>query len=145
MQLTTQATTIAAIRERRGPGRPPTRRTTQFQLHVWEVPAQITSFRLDSTGAVRLVLYDDNSYLHAVIPSPTCLSARTRDRAELVASWRAFTSKCGKPTRDWQSLGAIFFVRGIGFWGERSSAEGAALNGAQLYPVTGLRIVAGCR
>src|SRR5438552_17443775 len=47
--LAPQTTTLGAIRVRRGPGRPVTRRTTAFQLHTWEVPAQITSFRLDST------------------------------------------------------------------------------------------------
>src|SRR3954471_3607923 len=45
--LAPQATTIGAIRERQGPGRPPTRRTTAFQLHTWELPAQITSFKAE--------------------------------------------------------------------------------------------------
>ena len=145
MQLAPQATTIGAIRDRHGPGRPPTRRTTTFQLHVWEVPAQITSFKLDPTGAVRLELFDDNAYLHAVIPSPACLSSKTRARSAIAASWRAFTSKCGKGTRDWQSLGAILLVRGVGFWGQRTETQGTAPNGAELYPVTGFRVVVGCR
>jgi hypothetical protein len=138
-----EVTTIGAIRVRRGPGRSPTRRSTPYQLHTWEVPAQITSFRLDATGSVRLVLYDDNAYLNAVIPSPGCLSARTRERADIVAAWRLF-AKCAKATSSWQSLGAIFFVRGVGFWGPRVVQRGGALNGAELHPVTGLRIVAGC-
>jgi hypothetical protein len=138
-----QVTTVGAIRDRRGPGRPPTRRVTSYQLHTWEVPAQITSFRLDATGSVRLVLYDDNAYLNAVIPSPGCLSARTRQRADIVAAWHLFI-KCAKPTYSWQSLGAIFFVRGVGYWGPRVVQRGGALNGAELHPVTGLRVVAGC-
>ncbi len=145
VQLGPQTTTIAAIRERPGPGHPPRRRATQFQLHVWEVPAQVTSYKLDPTGAVRLVLFDDPAYVNAVIPSPACLPATTRHRAEIVAAWRAFMTKCGKPTRDWQSLGAILFVRGVGFWSEKRGLRGAAPNGAELYPVTGIRIVAGCR
>ncbi len=145
VQLAPQATTIAAIRERPGPGHPPRRRTTQFQLHVWEVPAQVTSYKLDATGAVRLVLFDDQAYLNAVIPSPGCLPSTTRNRAEIVATWRTFMTKCGKATRDWQSLGAILFVRGVGFWSEKRGPRGEAPNGAELYPVTGIRIVAGCR
>ena len=47
-------------------------------------------------------------------------------------------------TRDWQSLGAIVYVRGVGFWSQRKGLRGAAPNGAELHPVTGLRIVAGC-
>jgi hypothetical protein len=138
------STTIAAIRQRRGPGRPPVRRSTAFQLHTWEVPAQVTSFRLDSTGSVRLVLYDHEAYVNAVIPSPNCLPNTTRHRADIVAAWHFFVDKCGRATSSWQSLGGIFFVRGVGFWGPRVVQRGGALNGAELHPVTGLRIVAGC-
>ena len=139
-----QTTTIHDIRARRGPGRAVTRRSTPFQLHVWEVPAQITKYRQDSTGSVRLVLYDDDSYMNAVIPSPACLSKTSRDRAEIEAAWRLFTSKCGKPGPDWKSFGGILFVQGIGYWSEREQVRGTAPNGAELHPVTGLRIVAGC-
>jgi len=144
VDLTTQPTTIGVIRERRGPGRIPTRRITAFQRHVWEVPAQVTLFRLDPTGAVRLQLYDHEAYLNAVIPAPSCLSGRTRDRAEITAAWHFFVGKCGKATSTWQSLGAILFVRGVGFWSQKSPTRGTAPNGAELHPVTGLRVVAGC-
>ena len=140
-----QSTTIGSIRQRRGPGRPPRRRATPFQFQTWEVPAQVTRYRLDATGSVRLELYDDNSYINAVIPSPSCLSTKSRDRKDIVAAWHLFVDECGRATSNWQSLGAIFFVRGLGFWGSRDpSARGSAPNGAELHPVTGLRIVAGC-
>src|SRR5947208_2901401 len=42
------------------------------------------------------------------------------------------------------TIGAIVYVRGVGFWSQRRSLRGAARNGAELHPVTGLRIVAGC-
>ena len=142
--LNAQSTTIGAIRDRPAPGRVPTHRTTAFQLHTWEVPAQVTSFRLDPTGAIRLQLYDHEAYLDAVIPSPDCLSPKSRDRADIAAAWRFFTSKCGKATSSWQSLGAIFFVRGVGFWSGNRPLRGAAPNGAELHPVVGLRVVAGC-
>jgi len=143
VRWTPRQTTIAGIRERRGPGRPPLRRTTSFQLHTWELPAQITLFKADATGSLRLVLYDDGAYINAVIPSPSCLSAKTRHRAEIAAAWHAFVDKCGRGTSSWQPLGAVFFVRGVGFWGARGT-RGGARNGAELHPVTGLRIVAGC-
>jgi hypothetical protein len=140
----TAPTTIKEIRARRGPGKPPSRRTTSFQLHNWEVPAQITSFKLDATGSVRLVLYDNEAYMNAVIPSPGCLSRATRGRAEIEAAYHLFVEKCGKPAPTWTSFGGILFVRGIGFWSEKRPIRGAAPNGAELHPVTGLRIVAGC-
>jgi hypothetical protein len=139
------STTIGSIRQRKGPGRPLRRRATPFQFHTWEIPAQVTRFRLDATGSVRLELYDDNAYINAVIPSPNCLSVKSRNRKDIVAAWHFFVDKCGKATSNWQSLGAIFFVRGIGFWGARDpGARGAAPNGAELHPVTGLRVIAGC-
>ena len=144
VDVTPQSTTLGAIRERRGPGGVPTRRTTRYQLHTWEVPAQITLFRLDPTGSVRLVLYDDNAYINAVIPAPACLSPRTRQRASILAAWHLFVDKCGHASSDWQPLGAIFFVRGLGFWGGKTPQRGGAPNGAELHPVTGLRVVAGC-
>jgi hypothetical protein len=143
VDVTPDPTTIGSIRQRRGPGRPLVRRTTVFQLHTWEIPAQVTRFKLDSTGSVRLELYDHNAYLNAVIPSPSCLSAKSRLRTDIVAAWRIM-EKCAKPTSDWQSFGGIFFVRGIGYWGAKTSSRGEAPNGAELHPVTGLRIVAGC-
>lgn len=145
VDVAADSTTIGAIRSRRGPGRPLRRRTTPYQLHTWEIPAQVTSFRLDATGSVRLVLYDHNAYINAVIPSPSCLSLRTRDRADIAAAWHFFVDKCGRASPNWQSLGAIFFIRGVGFWGPKTgSSRGAAPNGAELHPVTGLRVVAGC-
>lgn len=145
VSLTPLTTTIGSIRDRRGPGRPPVRRTTSFQFHTWRLPAQVTAYRLDATGSVRLVLYDDNSYINAVIPSPNCLPANSRMRSDIAAAWHFFVDKCGRATANWQSLGAIFFVRGVGFWGSKApGGRGAAPNGAELHPVTGLQVVAGC-
>ena len=144
VDVSPQNTTIGAIRERRAPGSPPSRRKTAFQLQTWEVPAQITAYKVDAFGSLRLVLFDQAAYINAVIPSPDCLSASTRNRAQITAAWQEFVVKCGRPSETWQSLGAIFFVRGVGFWSQKRPARGAAPNGAELQPVTGLRLVAGC-
>jgi hypothetical protein len=144
VELNPQQTTIGAIQGRKGPGRVPSRRTTPFQLHTWELPAQVTSFRLDATGSIRLQLYDHDAYLDAVIPSPNCLSGKTRDRTDIENAWHFFIARCGKATANWQSLGAILFVRGVGFWSGNRPLRGAAPNGAELHPVVGLRVVAGC-
>jgi hypothetical protein len=145
VDLKAQSTTLGNILGRRGPGRAVARRRTPFQLHVWGVYAQITKYRLDPNGSVRLVLYDDNSYMNAVIPSPTCLSRKTRDRAGIEAAWHMFVTKCGRPDGDWQSFGGILLVRGIGYWSDREKLRGTAPNGAELHPVTGLQVVVGCQ
>ena len=144
VQLDPGETTIAAIGKRPFPRPVPRTRRTAFQRHAWQVVAQITQYRVE-TGGIRLELYDNQSYLNAVIPTPDCLSNVTRARDDIGSAFKLFTAECGHPTaRDWQSLGAIVYVRGIGFWSQRRSLRGAARNGAELHPVTGLRIVAGC-
>jgi hypothetical protein len=144
VQLEATDTTIAAIGKRPFPRPVPTLRRTPFQRRAWQVVAQITKYRVETDG-IRLELYDHESYLNAVIPTPDCLSNATRAREDIVSTFKLFAADCGRPiTRDWQSLGAIVYVRGIGFWSQRRSLRGAARNGAELHPVTGLRIVAGC-
>jgi hypothetical protein len=145
IRLAAKTTTIAALGDRPYPRPIPRGRRTPFQRQVWEVVAQVTSFRL-GTGEVRLVLYDGGAYMNAVLPTPSCLSPTTRARESVVSVWRQFQGTCDRARRDWQSLGAIVHVSGVGFWSQRSiPRRGAAPNGAELHPVTGLRIVAGCR
>jgi hypothetical protein len=144
VRLTPSSTTIAAIAKRANPGRVPTTRRTAFQRQTWEVVAQVTNFRLEK-GGIRLVLYDHNSYMNAVIPTPACLSRQTRARTQMSGVWKQFGSDCARARTDWQSLGAIVYVQGVGFWSPRQQGlRGAASNGAELRPVTGLRIVSGC-
>jgi hypothetical protein len=144
VQLDATDTTIAAIGKRPFPRPLPRLRRTAFQRHAWQVVAQITKYRVETDG-IRLELYDHESYLNAVIPTPDCLSNATLARKDIASTFNLFSADCGHPTtRDWQSLGAIVYVRGVGFWSQRRSLRGAARNGAELHPVTGLRIVAGC-
>ena len=141
--LAPKTTTIGTIIGKPFPRPVPRKRRTAFQKQNWEVVAQITAFRLEDAG-LRLVLYDDGAYVNAVIPVPSCLTQRSRARSAMRDAWGKFGSSCTRPTRDWQSLGAIAYVRGVGFWSARKGERGAAPNGAELYPVTGFRIVAGC-
>jgi hypothetical protein len=142
VDLRAKSTTIGAIREISPPKRIPTRRTTSFQKQTWEVVGQIVAFRRDGTE-LRLQLYDHGDYLTAAIPAPTCLPATTRARQAILSVWSAFGTGCGHPVSSWQSLGAVAYVRGVGFWGQRGLGRGAP-NGAELHPVTGLRVVVGC-
>jgi hypothetical protein len=143
VDLRPAATTIEAISQRPYPRPVPRRRRTSFQHQDWEVVAQITQFKLDA-GGIRLVLYDANSYMNAVIPIPSCLSSKTRARGAILSAWKALSLGCAQADGSWQSLGAIAYVSGVGFWSQRIGRHGAALNGAELHPVTGLRVVAGC-
>ncbi len=143
VEMTPVTTTIEAISQRPYPRPVPRRRRTPFQHQDWEVVAQITQFKLDA-GGIRLVLYDANSYMNAVIPIPSCLSAATRARDAITSAWRSLALGCAQPQGTWQPLGAIAYVSGVGYWSQRIGRRGAARNGAELHPVTGLRVVAGC-
>jgi hypothetical protein len=137
-------TTIAALASRRSPRPLPRSRRTSFQRQTWQVVAQITEYRLDG-NELRLVLFDDGAYMNAVVPAPACLSATTRARGTITSVWSAFSSSCGHPQRAWQPQGAVVYISGVGFWSSRfKTRRGAAPNGAELHPVTGLRAVAGC-
>jgi hypothetical protein len=143
VRLAPKLTKIASIHERPYPRPIPRKRRTPFQLQTWEVVAQVTAFRQED-GQLRLILYDANAYLQAVIPTPTCLDSKTRARKEIASTWKRFVTDCGAPTREWQPSGAIVYIEGVGFWGARGVRRGSAPNGAELHPVTGFRIVAGC-
>ena len=142
VRLTPTQTTIADIAKLGGPRPIPRRRRTAFQRQTWEVPAQLTNYRFDA-GGLRLVLFDDESYLNAVIPVPTCLLRSARARAAMQAAWKRMLG-CAHPARGWQSFGVIAHISGVGFWSQRRASRGSAPNGAELYPVTGVRIVVGC-
>jgi len=143
VQLASKPTTIAAIGVRPYPRPVPTRRRTPFQRQSWELVAQITRYRIEA-GGIRLEGFDDRSYLNAVIPSTDCLSSKTRARIDISTAFKLFMTECAKPSQGWQSLGAVVHLRGIGFWSQRRGLRGAARNGAELHPVTGFRVVAGC-
>jgi hypothetical protein len=143
VRLATRRTTIAAIGRRPFPQRLPRLRRTPFQRQIWEVVAQVTVFRLQN-GGLRLVLFDGGAYLNAVIPTPRCLTSRTRARDAITSTWRRFVHDCARPNGHWQDLGAIVYIRGVGFWSQRLPRRGAAKNGAELHPVTGFTVVAGC-
>lgn len=141
--LLPKTTTIDDVGHRPYPRPVPTRRRTPFQRQTWTVVAQVTVFRLEDAG-LRLVLFDDGAYVNAVIPAPSCLTGASRARKAMISAWNTFVTKCTHPTRDWQSLGAVVYVSGVGLWTPRIGGRGAARNGAELYPVTGFRIVVGC-
>jgi hypothetical protein len=109
------------------------------------VVAQITQFRLLPDGSIEFALYDDSSYIRAGIPSPKCLSSTSRARRAILATRARFIAKCGDPKPTWQDLGAVGHVTGVGFWSADRPKLQAAANGAELQPVTSLRLIVGCR
>ena len=145
VRLQPRTTTIAALARLPAPRPIPRRRRTPFQRQAWRVVAQIVDFRLLADGSIDLVLYDNGAYVRAGMPSPVCLTRASRARRAISATRGHFVSMCGHPRPDAQPLGAVGYVTGVGFWSRRRPEAQAALNGAELQPVTGLRLIVGCR
>ena len=145
MRLSPRQTTIGALGKPAAPHPTPRRRRTEFQRQAWKVVAQITQFRLLPDGSIEFALYDDNSYVRAGLPSPRCLTSSSRARRAILATRARFVARCGDPKPGWQDLGAVGYVTGVGFWSSRHLTSQAAANGAELQPVTGLRLIVGCR
>jgi hypothetical protein len=141
--LNPRQTTIGAIVARGTPQPLPRRRTTPFQRQTWQVVAEIAEYHL-AGNVIHLTLSDQQVYLDASIPAPSCLPSKTRARSAIVGAWNKFTNDCGRhPTDKSQPLGWVAYVTGVGAW-SLARGHGVAPNGAALSPVTGLRIVAGC-
>jgi hypothetical protein len=139
----TQRTTIGAIASRERPGQL-VHGGTAFERETYEVVAQVVLVRRTLNNAINLVLYDDGAYMTAVLPPLRCLTARTPGRQQIAAARDRFVEGCGLPSLEWEPLGAVAYVGGVGFWGPVRGRRGTARNGASLAPVTGLRFLAGC-
>jgi hypothetical protein len=143
VNVTPKSTTISALRALGRPSPLPRSRRTSFQRQSWEVVAAVIDYHVEQ-GSLVLTLYDDPVYMQAELPIPSCLTKTSRQRSAIASAFQLFTTRCGHPTDQKQPLGAIMYVRGIGFWSARRTGPGVAPNGAELSPVTGFRLVVGC-
>jgi hypothetical protein len=113
---------------------------------VWHLRSVIDRYRIASNGEIVLILYsiDSAQYMNAYLPNPHCLGPRARDRTGMIAARNQLTSRCAKVTPAWQLVGLTVDIGGVGFWNPNRTTRGALPNGAELRPVTNLKIVNGC-
>jgi hypothetical protein len=139
-------TSVGDIAKLTAPAKTPATRSTPFQRQIWRVTAVIDRLRIASNGEIVMVLYDVPSatYMNAYIPGESCLPKTTRGRAQILAARNALTAACSMPTTPWQQLGATVELTGAGFWNPVKSTKGALPTGAELRPVTGLKVLQGC-
>jgi hypothetical protein len=139
-------TSINSIAALTAPPKIVTRRSTDFQRRTWRMQTVLDRYRIASNGEIVLVLFSiqTNQYMNAYLPNPACLSGKARDRTGMIAARNEFRSHCAIPTPNWQLLGATVDIAGIGFWNPSRTTRGALSNGAELRPVTNLRLIAGC-
>jgi hypothetical protein len=139
-------TNIADIAALEPPVQVGSHRTTDFERHAWRLEVVVDRYRIGADGEIALVLYSipQNLYMNAYLPNPRCLSARTRDRAHLVAARKELIDHCAQVTPSWQLLGISARITGVGFWNPRTDTRGALPNGAELRPIIDFQIVSGC-
>lgn len=139
-------TTIAALAKLSPPKRIVAARTTKFERRVWRLHAVVDRYRIASNGEIVLILFsiDTGQYMNVYLANPVCLGERARDRSGMTTARRELTSRCAQVTAAWQLLGATVDVAGVGFWNPSNRTRGALANGAELRPLTNLRIVSGC-
>jgi hypothetical protein len=140
-----KATTIGAISQLPAPHPTPTRRRTAFQRQAWEVIGQVVVYRSLPDGSFELALFDDHGYIRVGMPSPDCLTSASRGRRAITAARKSLAAQCGQPRPNSPALGAVAYVTGVGFWNSDHPRLQAAVNGAELQPVTSLTLIAGCR
>jgi hypothetical protein len=140
------ATTIPQIAMRHTPTAITKQRTTQFQKHVWRLRAVIDRYRIASNGEIVLILFDIDSgtFMDAYLPATACLGPDARDRTGMIAARNELTSRCPAVTWQWQLLGVTVEIGGVGFWNPSRATRGALPSGAELRPVTNLKVVTGC-
>jgi hypothetical protein len=143
VNLRAKDTTLAAIAKLQTPEATPTTRNTSFARQVWRIIAQIVEFHLEADNAIHLTLFDDGVYGIAVMPAPSCLRKKTRNRKAIIKARKLFVTACGRPTATSKPLGAVVKISGVGLWDHPRDPH--APNFAELSPVTGLKIIAGCR
>ncbi len=137
-------TTVTAINALPQPHPTPKTRTTDFSQRTWRVRAQITEFKIEGDSDIHLVVFDQGTYLIAEMPAAECLPKKTRDRKAIIAARKKFESSCGQPTNQWQPLGAVASISGVGFFDIPHTQKPHAANFAELHPVTGIKLIAGC-
>jgi hypothetical protein len=140
-------TTIADIARLEKPGpRTLASRATSFTRRVWQLRAVVDRYRIASNGEIVLILYsiDTGQFMDAYLPAKQCLGSLARDRSGMLAARSSFASKCPAAKAAWQLLGSTVEIGGVGFWNPSTTTRGALPNGAELRPVTNLRIVTGC-
>jgi hypothetical protein len=141
--LHSKNTTVDTINVLPQPHPTPKTRSSDFSRRVWRVAAQITEFKLEGDSDIHLVLYD-HTYLIAEMPSAQCIPKKARDRKAMIAVRKKFEARCGKATKQWQPLGAVVYISGVGFFDIPHTQNPHAGNFAELHPITGLKIVSRC-
>jgi len=143
--LARRPTTIGDIAEVGQPRVIGPRRTTAFQRQVWGLRAVVDRYRIASNGEIVLILYsiDTGQFMNAYLPSLPCLVRKARDRTGMLSARNEWTSRCPRATAAWRLIGVTVEIGGVGYWNPVRTTRHALSNGAELRPVTNLKIVSG--
>jgi hypothetical protein len=114
---------------------PRNNRVTSTELHVYQVTAYLTQYKLESDGDIHLVLKDSaGRSMIAEIPYGACVPTLSRWKLS-VASARANVARHLVLSTSWHYVHRLVDVRGVGFMDPLHGQTGVAPNGVELHPV----------
>lgn len=139
VSTTVVSTSIATLRGKARPASyPRTRRVGGPELRTFQVHAYLTQYKLEADGDIHLVLKDSSGRnMIAEIPLGGCVPLASRWKSSMATARARFASTF-HPTTSWHYVHQAITVRGIGFFDPPHGQTGAAKNGIELHPVTGV-------
>ena len=139
VSTTVSGTTVAYLRARSKPSSyPKANRIAPNELHTWQLNATLTQYKQESDGDVHLILKDGNGRaMIAEIPYPACVPTSSRWKAQITSARSTFTQIYGVSTSLHYAHRSVT-VRGLGLFDPPHGQTGAAPNGIELHPVTGI-------
>ena len=142
VQMTPQATTVAALRAFKRPVRIlPDTRVSEVEHRAYRVRALLLGYKQEADQDFRMVISDPNNTsmtMIAEIPSPACPGAKVSGFAEQYRTARQVVLEhIGAPGLIVTRLARPVFVTlvGIGFFDFLHGQQGGAINGIELHPV----------
>jgi len=139
VSTTVTATTIAYLSSRAKPNSYPTNtRIAPYELKTWQLRAYLTQYKVESDGDLHLVLTDSTGrHLVAEIPYGSCVPSSSRWTSQIATARYAMTHNY-TVTTSWHYVHRLVDVRGLALFDVVHGQTGAASNGIELHPVTGI-------
>ena len=130
---------IAYLGSRAKPSSYPTNnRIAPYGLKTWQLRAYLTQYKVESDGDLHLVLNDSTGrHMVAEIPYGSCVPSSSRWTSQIATARYAMTHNY-TVTTSWHYVHRLVDVRGLALFDVVHGQTGAASNGIELHPVTGI-------
>jgi hypothetical protein len=114
-------------------------RIAPVELHTYRLTnTHLRQYKIEADGDIHLVLRDSGGRsMIAEIPYGSCVPTASRWKKAIAASRSNLLSHY-RATTSWHYVNRLVTIRGIGYFDPPHGQTGAAPNGIELHPVTGI-------